>query len=103
PPPPPLARASEGATAAALTVELAGDNANRVPGSPGAATAAQWYRDKLALYGLDVREDAWREDVAGLGRVELRNLATVVPGTLDETIVFVAHRDNNRLRGAADS
>ena len=27
--------------------------------------------------------------------VELRNLAAVVPGTLDETIVLVAHRDNN--------
>ena len=102
-PAPDLPPAFDGATAAALTVELAGDNANRVPGSPGAATAAQWYRDKLALYGLAVREDAWREDVAGLGRVELRNLATVVPGTLDETIVFVAHRDNNGLSAGANS
>ena len=102
-PAPDLPPAFDGATAAALTVELAGDNANRVPGSPGAATAAQWYRDKLALYGLAVREDAWREDVAGLGRVELRNLATVVPGTLDETIVLVAHRDNNGLSAGANS
>jgi hypothetical protein len=102
-PAPDLPPAFDGATAAALTVELAGDNANRVPGSPGAASAAQWYRDKLALYGLAVREDAWREDVAGLGRVELRNLATVVPGTLDETIVFVAHRDNNGLSAGANS
>ena len=102
-PAPALPPAFDGATAAALTVELVGDNANRVPGSPGAASAAQWYRDKLALYGLAVREDAWREDVAGLGRVELRNLATVVPGTLDETIVFVAHRDNNGLSAGANS
>ena len=102
-PAPDLPPAFDGTTAAALTVELAGDNANRVPGSPGAATAAQWYRDKLALYGLAVREDAWREDVAGLGRVELRNLATVVPGTLDETIVLVAHRDNNGLSAGANS
>jgi hypothetical protein len=102
-PAPDLPPAFDGATAAALTVELAGDNANRVPGSPGAASAAQWFRDKLALYGLGVREDAWREDVAGLGEVELRNLATVVPGTLDESIVFVAHRDNNGLSAGANS
>jgi len=102
-PAPDLPPAFDGATAAALTAELAGDNANRVPGSPGAATAAQWYRDKLALYGLGVREDRWREDVAGLGSVELRNLATVVPGTLGETIVVVAHRDNNGVTAGANS
>ena len=34
-PAPDLPPAFDGATAAALTVELAGDNANRVPGSPG--------------------------------------------------------------------
>jgi len=102
-PAPALPPAFDGGTAAALTVELAGDNANRVPGSPGAASAAQWFRDKLALYGLSVREDAWREHVAGVGNVELRNLATVVPGTLDETIVVVAHRDNNGLSAGANS
>jgi Peptidase family M28 len=102
-PAPTLPPAFDGATAAALTVELAGDNANRVPGSPGAASAAQWLRDKLALYGLPVREDVWREDVPGVGKVELRNLATVVEGTLDETIVIVAHRDNNGLSAGANS
>jgi hypothetical protein len=102
-PAPSLPPGFDGATAAALTVELAGDNANRVPGSPGAASAAQWFRDKLALYGLPVREDAWREDVPGVGTVELRNLATVVKGTLDETIVVVAHRDNNGLSAGANS
>lgn len=102
-PAPDLPPAFDGATAAALTAELAGDNANRVPGSPGAASAARWFRDKLSLYGLKVREDAWREDVPGVGRVELENLMTVVPGTLDETIVFVAHRDNNGLSAGANS
>jgi Peptidase family M28 len=102
-PAPSLPPAFDGATAGSLTVELAGDNANRVPGSPGAAGAAQWFRDKLALYGLPVREDVWREDVAGLGDVELRNLATVVRGTLPETIVIVAHRDNNGLTAGANS
>jgi hypothetical protein len=100
-PAPVLPPAFDGATATALTLELAGDNASRVPGSLGAASAAQWFRDKLALYGLPVREDVWREDVPGVGRVELRNLVSVIEGTLDETIVVVAHRDNNgRSAGA---
>ncbi len=101
-PAPVLPPAFDGATATALTLELAGDNASRVPGSLGAASAAQWFRDKLALYGLPVREDVWREDVPGVGRVELRNLVSVVEGTLDETIVVVAHRDNNGKSAGAN-
>ena len=101
-PAPELPPAFDGPTATALTVELVNDNANRVPGSPGAASAAQWFRDKLALYGLPVREDAWREDVPGVGEVELRNLAAVVEGTLDEVIVVVAHRDNNGVSAGAN-
>jgi hypothetical protein len=100
-PAPALPPAFDGATAAALTSELAGDNADRVPGSLGAASAARWFREKLALYGLGVEEDGWREDVPGVGVVELRNLVSVVEGTLDQTIVVVAHRDNNgRSAGA---
>ena len=101
-PAPALPPAFDGPTATALTIELASDNANRVPGSLGAASASQWLRDKLALYGLPVREDRWREDVPGVGRVELRNLASVIEGTLDETIVFVAHRDNNGKSAGAN-
>ena len=42
----------------------------------GAASAAQWFRDKLALYGLPAStRTVWREDVPGVGEVELRNLA----------------------------
>ena len=101
---PTLPPAFDGATATALTVELTRDNASRVPGSLGAVRAADWFRDKLALYGLGVEEDRWREHVPGVGTVELRNLATVVEGTLDETIVFVAHRDNTgRSAGANDN
>ena len=103
-PAPTLPPSFDPAAAAALTTELASLNPNRVPGSPGAATAVEWYREKLALYGLPVREDRWEEDVPGVGRVELKNLAAVVPGTLDETIVIVAHRDNNgRTAGANDN
>ena len=103
-PAPTLPPAFDAETAAALTTELASDHANRVPGSLAAGRAADWFREKLALYGLATREDLWEADVAGLGRVELRNLAAVVEGTLDETIVVVAHRDNNgRSAGANDN
>lgn len=101
-PEPELPPAFDGATARSLAVELASDNANRVPGSPGAASAAAWFREKLGLYGLAVREDVWADDVPGVGRVELRNLATVVRGTLPEAIVVVAHRDNNGLTAGAN-
>jgi hypothetical protein len=93
-PAPALPPAFDRATATALTVDFARENPSRVPGSLGAADAAAWFRSKLALYGLDVREDRWRQHVAGVGSVELRNLAAVVRGTVPETIVFVAHRDN---------
>jgi Peptidase family M28 len=103
-PAPVLDPAFDGSTATALTFELVHEHANRVPGSPDAARAADWFRDKLALYGLTVREDRWREDVPGVGRVELRNLASVVEGTLDDAIVLIAHRDNNgRSVGANDN
>jgi len=103
-PAPALPPAFDGATAASLTTELASEHPNRVPGSLDARRAADWFRDKLALYGLSVREDRWREDVAGVGRVELQNLASVVDGTLDDAVVVVAHRDNNgRSAGANDN
>ena len=103
-PAPALPPAFDGPTAAALTVELATDHASRIPGTLEADRAAEWFRQKLALYGLAVEEDAWLEDVAGLGESRLRNLAAVVEGTLPETIVFVAHRDNNGLSaGASDN
>ena len=103
-PAPTLPPSFDPAAAAALTTELASLNPSRVPGSPGAANAVEWYREKLALYGIPVREDRWVENVPGVGDVELVNLAAVVPGTLDETIVVVAHRDNNgRTAGANDN
>jgi Peptidase family M28 len=101
-PAPALPPAFDSATAMALTSELVAEHANRVPGSPDAARAAEWFRDKLALYGLEVTEDRWQEDVAGVGRAELRNLAAVVEGTLEDTIVIVAHRDNNGLSTGAN-
>jgi hypothetical protein len=93
-PAPALPPAFDGSTAVSLTTDLARENPNRVPGSLGAAEAATWFRNKLSLYGLAISEDRWRADVPGVGEVELRNLAAVVKGTIPETVVVVAHRDN---------
>jgi peptidase M28-like protein len=103
-PAPALPPAFDRATATALTADLTRESPNRVPGSLGAADAAAWFRNNLALYGIPVREDRWRQEVPGVGRVELRNLAAVVPGTVPETIVVVAHRDNTgETAGANDN
>ena len=101
-PAPSLPPAFDGATAAGLAVELATDHASRVPGTLEADRAADWYREKLGLYGLAVEDDVWNEDVPGLGSSRLRNLALVVEGTLDETILIVAHRDNDGLGAGAN-
>src|SRR6185503_16929189 len=93
-PAPALPPAFDRETATTLAADLARETPNRVPGSLGAADAAAWFRTKLALYGIPVREDRWRQDVPGVGRVELRNLAAVVPGTVFLFLFFVAHRDN---------
>ncbi len=101
-PAPVLPPAFPAAGALELTTELARDYPNRVPGTVGAARAAQWYQEQLALYGLTTRADRWREDVPGLGESELVNIVTVVPGTKEEPIVVVAHRDNNGTSGGAN-
>lgn len=101
-PAPVLPPAFDGGVAASLTRELARDHPSRVPGSPGAAGAARWFEEKLALYGIPVEEDVWEQELPGLGAVELRNLAAIVRGTLDATIVVVAHRDNKSATAGAN-
>jgi hypothetical protein len=91
---PQLPPAFDGRTAIALTRELVTDYPTRVPGSSGGLGAAQWLREKLALYDLSSRTDAWAESVPGLGRVRLQNLIAVVPGQSPDAIVVMAHRDN---------
>jgi peptidase M28-like protein len=101
-PAPALPPAFSAVSATQLTTELARDYPNRVPGSVGAARAEQWYGDTLALYGLTATADRWQEDVGGLGRKELVNLVTVIPGVVDDTIVVIAHRDNTGVSGGAN-
>ncbi|MGL6278480.1 MAG: M28 family peptidase, partial [Gaiella sp.] len=101
-PAPVLPPAFDGGVALTLTRELARDIPDRVPGSPGSQAAARWFEEKLALYGIPVEEDVWTQELPGLGTVELRNLAAVVRGTLDKTIVVIANRDNTGASSGAN-
>ncbi|MDH5280352.1 MAG: M28 family peptidase [Thermoleophilia bacterium] len=88
--------------AAVLHDQLSTQYPARVPGTVEAEGAARWYRETISALGLATEEDVWTADLADLGRVELRNIVTVVPGRADETVVVVAHRDNagtNQPRG----
>lgn len=84
----------DGENAATLARTLSQDYPSRVPGSEGATQAARWYEETIGGLGLTTEEDAWSQDLADLGKVDLRNVVTVVPGRSEETIVVVAHRDN---------
>ena len=93
-PRPQLEPVFDGPAAAALATELSTEFPSRIPGSDEAASAARWYSETISALGLEVEEDVWSADLVDLGKVELRNLVTVVPGRSEEVIVLVAHRDN---------
>lgn len=101
-PAPALPPSFDGSSATALTRELALLHPGRAPGSSGADGAAGWVEEKLGLYGLPVSEDAWFETIPGLGRVRLRNLATVIAGARREAILIIAHRDNSGVGPGAN-
>jgi Peptidase family M28 len=94
-PAPGLPASFDGKAAVSLTRALVTESSNRTPGSTGAAQAAEWFIGTLAQYGLATESDVWTQRVPGLGRVQLRNLAVVVPGSTRGAIVVVAHRDNS--------
>ena len=65
------------------------------------AHPARWARRRRRLGEGEARplrprggEDAWDETIPGLGRVRLRNLVTVVPGSTADAILVLAHRDD---------
>jgi Peptidase family M28 len=84
----------DGAAATTLASSLSTEYPSRVPGSEGAADATRWYAQSLRTLGLTSEEDTWTETLADLGRVQLTNVTTVIPGRSDDAIVVVAHRDN---------
>ena len=86
----------DNAAAYRLAQELAILHPDRSPGSPASAGAAAWVAGKLNSLGLATRVDRFPADIAGRGRVDLRNVTAVVPGRSRDTIVVVAHRDSTR-------
>ena len=99
---PALPSSFDGAGAFSLTSQLAKRFPNRIPGSPYDSAAAEWVSTTLSQYGLAAADDAWFEEVPGLGRIQLHNLAVVVPGAGKGVIAVVAHRDNNGLGAGAN-
>jgi Peptidase family M28 len=81
------------------TVELASELArlypDRVPGSAGAAGAAEWLREQLSPYGLRVVSDHFRADLPGVGEKTLENQLVTVPGRTPDEIVVMSHRDDD--------
>jgi hypothetical protein len=102
-PPPRAAPAFDGAAATALSAQFSSAYPTRVPGTPEAALAAAWYRQTMRSLGLTTDEQVWREDLPGLGTVELRNVATVIRGRSPSTIAVVAYRDNETPGATTDN
>src|SRR6266536_992382 len=79
-PPPQVAPGFDGENATALAEDLAGNHPDRFPGSVGAVQAAEWFRDQL------------------------QNLIAEAVGRSPQTIVVMAHRDDDGTgQGANDN
>lgn len=68
---------------------------DRMPGTAGAAGAADFVRQQLAPYGLRVVSDRFRADLPGHGEETLENQTVTVPGRSPDEIVVMAHRDDD--------
>ena len=101
-PAPSLPADFDGGAARTLAVDLATHLPDRSPGGAGSVRAAQWFRDHMALYGLPVASDTWREQIPGRGRVRLQNLWAVASGQSKDAIVVLAHRDDDGTGPGAD-
>jgi hypothetical protein len=81
-------------SAVTLAEDLSTNHPSRVPGTASAENATHWYTETVARLGLTTSQDVWSDELPDLGRVQLRNVVTVIRGRSDEAIVLVAHRDN---------
>src|SRR5438046_756361 len=91
---PTLPPAFDKTRAAALTRDLAQTFPDRSPGSPGAASARQWFADQVARLGLRVRREPFSAIIPGRGRVRLENLVVTIPGRSPQALAVLAHLDN---------
>ena len=93
-PPPEQLSALDGPSLVSLASEFV-QNSNRYPGSLGANNAADWFRDQLRPYGLQLRTERFSAVVPRIGTLHMQNLLAVSPGRSSQTIVVMAHRDND--------
>ena len=94
-PGPELELSFDQSTAVSLTLELARNHPDRVPGTAGAARAESWIIKRFDDVGLTAQRDEFEAELPGLGKTKLANIAAVAPGPSPGTIVFIAHRDNS--------
>jgi len=86
----------------ALADDLSRTYPDRVPGTAGAAGAADWVASQLAPYGLRVADDRFRAELPGRGHATLVNQLVTVPGRLPSEIAVLAHRDDSGAGPGAD-
>ena len=82
------------ARATSLAGEFSRVYPDRRPGTQGSRDAANWIESELAPYGFKLRRDRFWSTIPGRGRTRLENLIAIVPGSLPQTIVIMAHRDD---------
>src|SRR5439155_15549154 len=103
-PPPEQGSTLDGGALKTLATDLALFQSNRYPGTTGAINAAGWFRDQLRPYGFQIRTEPFSAVVPRAGRLRLQNLLAVAPGRSPQTIVVMAHRDNDgTVPGAYDN
>jgi Peptidase family M28 len=103
-PPPTLSAGFDVGSATSLATDLADHYPNRFPGTVGAAQAADWFRDQLRAYGFAVRTQPFTAVIPGRGRVRFQNLVAEAVGRSPQTIVVMAHRDDDGTgQGANDN
>jgi hypothetical protein len=89
--------------AVGLASELARLYPDRVPGTAGAAGAAEWLREQLTPYGLNVVSDRFRANLPGIGERMLENQLVTIPGRSPDEIVVMSHRDDDGTGPGADN
>ena len=94
-PQPALPASFDRAGALELATDLSRTYPDRVPGTAGAAGAADWVASQLAPYGLKAVPDRFRADLPGHGRETLINQIVTIPGRLPTEIAVLAHRDDD--------
>jgi Peptidase family M28 len=103
-PPPQVSSGFDGKNATALARDLAERYPNRYPGSAGASGAATWFKDQLRPYGFAVRTEPFSAVIPGQGRLRMQNLVAEAVGRSSQTIVVMAHRDDEGIgQGANDN